>query len=93
MNYHVYIISNYTRSVLYIGVTNNLRRRMYEHKNELVSGFSKKYILKYIVYFEEYKNIETAIKREKQLKNWHRNWKYNLIKTKNPKLEDLSKNW
>jgi len=93
MSYYVYIISNYTRSVLYIGVTNNLQRRLYEHKNGLVEGFSKKYFLKYLVYFEEYKSIESAITREKQLKNWHRSWKYNLIKTKNPKLEDLSKKW
>ena len=93
MSFFVYILSNIKRTIFYIGVTNNLNRRVYEHKNGLVDGFSKKYILKYIVYFEEYNNINEAIAREKQLKNWKRIWKINLIKRINPTLIDLSKNW
>ncbi|OGK20360.1 hypothetical protein A2866_04680 [Candidatus Roizmanbacteria bacterium RIFCSPHIGHO2_01_FULL_39_8] len=93
MSFYVYILSNVKRTVFYIGVTNNLRRRIYEHKEGIVKGFSSQYILKYLVYFEEYKEINSAISREKQLKNWRRQWKINLIKKKNPKLEDLTKNW
>lgn len=66
---------------------------MYEHKEGLVEGFSHKYYLKYLVYFEEYNSIIEAITREKQLKNWHRQWKINLIKSKNPNFNDLSKLW
>ncbi|MBP6882061.1 MAG: GIY-YIG nuclease family protein [Candidatus Levybacteria bacterium] len=88
-NYFVYILSNATNTVLYIGVTNNLERRVYEHKNELIDGFTKKYNLKKLVYFEETSDITSAIAREKQLKNWRREWKLNLIKNLNPGLLDL----
>lgn len=88
-NYYIYIISNYGRTVFYIGVTNNLIRRMYEHKNGLIEGFSKKYKLKYLVYFEQADDVNSAIAREKQLKNWHRQWKINLIKQINPNMKDL----
>jgi len=87
--YYVYIISNHSKT-LYIGVTNNLERRMYEHKNKLVNGFSKKYNLNKLVYFEQSQSIANTITREKQLKNWHREWKINLIESMNPKWEDLS---
>lgn len=87
--YYVYILSNFKRTTFYIGVTNNLIRRVHEHKNELVDGFSKKYKLKYLVYFEETNDVKSAIAREKQLKNWHRDWKINLIKQVNPKMKDL----
>ncbi|OGK13588.1 hypothetical protein A2859_05860 [Candidatus Roizmanbacteria bacterium RIFCSPHIGHO2_01_FULL_37_16b] len=93
MSYFVYILSNVKRTVFYIGVTNNLKRRIYEHENGLVEGFSQRYNLKYVVFFEEYRKIEDAIMREKQLKNWRRIWKINLVKTKNSTLKDLSKNW
>ena len=86
-------MANENNTVLYTGVTNNLPRRVYEHKNGLVEGFSNKYKLKYIIYFEEYKEVREAINREKQLKNWRRIWKINLIRTKNPSLKDLSENW
>ncbi len=76
--------------VLYIGITNNLQRRVYEHKNELIEGFSKKYKCKKLVYFEEYKNINQAIEREKQLKKWRREKKEWLIKKMNPQFKDLS---
>ena len=90
-NYYVYILTNRTNNVLYIGVTNNLSRRIYEHQNKLVEGFSKKYNLVKLVYFEEYPSAYEAISREKQLKNWHRQWKINLIKASNPEFNDLSR--
>ena len=78
--YYVYIITNKLNSVLYIGITSNLVKRIWEHKNKVVDGFSNKYNLNKLVYYEICNDIEQAIKREKQLKNWHRAWKDNLIK-------------
>lgn len=89
-SYYVYILTNFNNTTLYIGVTNNLERRISEHRNELVDGFTKKYKLKKLVYFEECSQVIDAIAREKQLKNWHRDWKVNLIKTVNPDFKDLS---
>jgi len=89
--YYVYILTNRSNKVLYIGVTNNLIRRLFEHKNKLVNGFTKKYNLTKLVYYESTYNAEGALAREKQLKNWHREWKINLIQEFNPKWEDLSK--
>ncbi len=88
-NYYVYIITNKLRTVFYIGVTNNLERRLLEHESEIIPGFSQKYKLKHFVYFEEYSEVDDALRREKQLKNWHRDWKLNLIRRMNPKLKDL----
>jgi len=88
--YFVYILSNKYNNVMYIGVTNNLVRRMFEHKNKLADGFTKKYNLNKLVYYEVSEDIETAIKREKQIKNWHRDWKMNLINQVNPEWQDLS---
>jgi len=90
MSYFIYILGNKQRTVFYIGVTNNVQRRVFEHKNGLVQGFTKRYRLTILLYFEEYRNIKEAIAREKQLKNWRRDWKLNLIKKTNPRLEDLS---
>lgn len=90
MPYYVYIITNKPRGVLYIGVTNNVVRRSYEHKKEDVSGFTKRYHLNKLVYVELFEHIEEAIKREKQLKNWHRQWKINQIESVNPTWEDLT---
>jgi len=73
--YYVYILTNKSNKVLYIGVTNDLERRMYEHKNKMVNGFTKKYNLAKLVYFEATADVKSAIEREKQLKNWHRDWK------------------
>jgi putative endonuclease len=87
--YYVYILTNKTNKVLYIGVTNDLERRMYEHKNKLVEGFSQKYNLNKLVYYEVTNDINSAIIREKQLKNWHRDWKINLINQINPEWKDL----
>ena len=88
--YWVYIMSNKTRSVLYIGVTNDLYRRYLEHKNGAVEGFTKKYKCYYLVYFEDYKSIEDAIAREKELKGWRREKKELLIATTNPEKKDLA---
>ena len=86
--YYVYILSNKNK-VLYSGMTNELSRRIYEHKNGLIDGFTKKYNVHNLVYFEIQKDLESAIKREKQLKNWHRQWKINLIESKNKEWKDL----
>ena len=87
-DYYVYILTNDSKT-LYVGVTNNLERRIYEHKHKLRDGFTKKYNLTKLVYFEIFNNINDAIKREKQLKNWHRQWKINLIESKNKEWKDL----
>lgn len=89
-NYFVYIITNSTNHVLYIGITNNLQRRIDEHKTGIISGFSKRYRLKKLVYYEEFSDVKLALYREKQLKNWHRAWKKNLITSINPNWDDLS---
>lgn len=87
--YYVYIITNKWNSTLYIGVTNDLIRRISEHKEGIVSGFSKRYKLKKLVYFEIHNDIEEAIKREKQMKEWQKKWKNNLIEEKNGEWKDL----
>ena len=89
--YFVYILTNKSNKVLYIGVTNDLLRRIQEHKNKIIKGFTSKYNLNKLVYFEETDDVYSAIFREKQLKNWHREWKINLISEHNPKWKDLSK--
>jgi len=88
--YYVYIITNYTNSVLYTGVTNDLNRRIDEHKAKLVKGFSKKYNLNKLVYYEEYDNINDAILREKQIKKGPRKRKMELIEGMNEKWLDLA---
>ncbi|MBE0571878.1 MAG: GIY-YIG nuclease family protein [Ignavibacteriaceae bacterium] len=88
-NYYVYIMTNNSKT-LYIGVTDDLKRRLFEHKNKLIDGFTKKYNLTRLVYFETFNRIEDAIRREKQLKNWHRQWKINLIESMNREWKDLS---
>ena len=79
--------------MLYIGVTSNLEHRLYEHKNKLIDGFTAKYNVNRLVYFEEFNYIYDAIDREKQLKNWHRQWKINLIESVNPEWKDISEEW
>jgi putative endonuclease len=88
-NSYTYILYNKTRSVLYIGLTFELKTRLIQHKNGEGSTFTKKYKLHDLIYFEEFSDINQAIAREKQLKNWHKDWKLNLIKTKNPEMKDL----
>jgi len=87
--YYVYIITNKNDSVLYIGVTNDIVRRIYEHKEKLAPGFSDKYSLGKLVYYEILDDPENAIRREKQLKAWRRDWKDELITGKNPSWKDL----
>ena len=87
--YFVYILSNYKRNVIYIGVTHNLRKRVWEHKEKLVEGFTKKYRVTDLVYFENFNDPLSAIKREKQLKNWTRRKKDALIVKINPDYKDL----
>jgi putative endonuclease len=88
--YFVYILTNKLNKVLSIGVTDNLERRMYEHKIKMINGFTKKYNLTKLIYFEETADVESAIEREKQLKNWYRDWKIKLINEFNPDWKDLS---
>ena len=91
--YYVYILSNWCDSVLYIGVTNNLARRLYEHRNHLVKGFAEKYQTNKLVYFETTGDVRAALEREKQLKGWTRVKKNTLIAKSNPNWIDLSADW
>ena len=91
--YYVYILTNKKNGTLYIGMTNDLQRRIYEHKNKLNDGFTKKYGLDRLVYFEGHQFVDDAIKREKNLKKWKRDWKINLIVQDNPQWEDLAIDW
>ena len=88
--YYIYILTNKYNTTFYIGVTNNIGKRVFEHETGLMDGFTKKYRVKKLVYLEEYHNINEAIAHEKQLKNWHREWKINLIKKVNPQFKDMS---
>ncbi|RDY58153.1 GIY-YIG nuclease family protein [Flagellimonas nanhaiensis] len=90
MNFYVYIISNKKMGTIYIGYTNDLKKRMYRHKRGAGSKFASKYNLNLLVYYEKFKFPMPAIKREKQLKKWNRNWKINLINDFNPNWEDLT---
>ena len=90
--YYVYIATNKTNSVLYTGVTNNLNRRMYEHRQKVIKGFTSKYNVNKLVYFQEFPNVTEAISAEKRIKGWLREKKLNLIRTVNPYFEDLMRN-
>ncbi len=87
--YYVYIMANRREGTLYIGMTNDLVRRIHEHKTGAVPGFSQKYNTKLLVYYEQTDNVEAAITREKQMKKWYRNWKLELIEAFNPDWRDL----
>lgn len=91
--FFVYFMTNWTHQVLYVGMTNNLERRVYEHKNKLVKGFTKKYELMKLIYFEEFDSAINAIAREKQIKNWARHKKDFLVKKTNPDWRDLADDW
>ena len=90
--FYVYIMASKSR-VLYIGITNNLRRRVWEHKNGLCSGFTRDYKIHRLMYFERFQYVRNAIHREKQLKGWLRKRKVALIETNNPTWEDLAAGW
>jgi len=87
--YCIYILANKKNGTLYIGVTSDLVKRMWEHKNKVLEGFTKKYDVYILVHYEIYSDPENAIKREKRLKKWNREWKINLIENTNPDWEDL----
>ena len=91
--YCVYILSNWDDSVIYIGVTGNLPRRLYEHRNGLAEGFTKKYNVHKLVYYENTSDVYIAISREKQLKGWSRKKKNELITKVNPEWKDLAESW
>ncbi len=90
-NYYVYILTNNTNTVLYIGVTNDLTRRAWEHREKKSKGFTEKYNVRKLVYFEQTESVEAALIREKQLKNWKRAWKEKLVEEMNPDWKDLYK--
>ena len=88
-HYYVYILTKARNSVFYVGVTNNLIRRVYEHKQKLVPGFTKKHNITMLVYFECFEDINSAIHREKTIKKWKRRYKMNAIESMNPEWKDL----
>jgi putative endonuclease len=87
--YFVYILASEIGGTLYVGVTNDLVRRVYEHRNKVVAGFTKKYNVSKLVYYEMFDDIENAIVREKRLKKWNRAWKVRMIEELNPNWDDL----
>lgn len=87
--YYVYILASQRNGTLYTGVTNDVRRRVWEHKHALVKGFTKEYGIDILVYFEQHEDIEQAILREKKIKRWKRKWKLDLIEKDNPDWKDL----
>jgi len=89
--FYVHILASQQNGTLYIGVTSNLPKRIYEHRCGLIDGFTKDHKVHHLVYFEEHENAESAISREKRLKAWQRDWKKNLIEKDNPQWLDLSK--
>ena len=89
-SYYVYLLTNWNNKVIYVGVTNDLKRRLYEHKNKIIQGFTQKYNLNKLVYFEETNDINAAITREKEIKKWRREKKDNLVNQLNPNWIDLS---
>jgi len=93
MPYYVYVMTNPNATTLYMGVTNNLERRVYEHRMKLVDGFTRRYNLTILAYFEEGNDVLSAIAREKQLKGWLRLKKVELIESVNPEWRDLSEEW
>jgi len=88
-NYYVYILANFTNTVLYVGITNDLKRRVYEHKNHLVEGFTDKYNCNKLVWYESSTDVKSAILKEKQIKKWKRDYKDNIINQFNPEWKDL----
>ena len=88
-HYYVYLITNWNNKVMYVGITNDLQRRIYEHKNKLVKGFTDKYNVNKLVYFEETTDVKSALAREKEIKRWRREKKNNLVLKLNPTWADL----
>lgn len=92
-NYYVYLSTNWNNRVMYVGMANNLERRMYEHKNKLIEGFTKKYNIDRLVYFVETSDVNAALSREKEIKKWRREKKDSLVLSSNPEWKDLSEEW
>jgi putative endonuclease len=93
MPYYVYLLTNWNNKVMYVGVTNNLERRMYEHKQNLVKGFTEKYKVHKLVHYEETRDVRVALEREKEIKKWRREKKNALVRCANPEWKDLSEEW
>jgi putative endonuclease len=93
MPYYVYLLTNKSDNVMYVGMTNDLTRRVYEHKNGLVEGFTKKYRVHKLVYYEVTESVLAALEREKEVKKWRREKKNQLVEKVNPTWEDLSLKW
>ena len=93
IQYYVYILSNWNNKVIYTGVTNDLQRRLYEHKNGLTEGFTKKYNVHKLVWFDLTSDIHSALQKEKQIKGWTRAKKNALVQETNPEWKDLSEHW
>ena len=93
MSSYLYILASRKNGVLYIGMTSDLKKRIHQHKESLIPGFTQKYKVYKLVYFEEHSDIRDAITREKQLKKWNRAWKIRLIENMNPEWKDLSEEW
>lgn len=91
--FYVYILTNWNNTVMYVGMTNNIERRMFEHKNKLTDGFTKKYNLTKLVYFEQGTDVHAALEREKEIKKWRREKKNELVMSMNPEWKDLSLEW
>jgi len=91
--YYIYILASKKNGTLYIGVTNDLERRVVERKTKMLKGFTEKYGVNMLVYFEDHGDVYNAIAREKQIKKWNRKWKLRLVEKFNPEWKDLSKNW
>jgi putative endonuclease len=91
-SFYVYILASKRNGTLYVGVTSDLVKRVWEHKNKLAEGFTKKYVVNKLVYYEQFQEVEFAIKREKRLKNYNRKWKLELIEKLNPEWKDLYEN-
>ena len=92
-NYYIYLLTNWNNKVMYVGMINNLERRVYEHKNKLVNGFTKRYNINKLVYFEETSDVNAAISREKEIKKWRREKKDSLVLSINQEWKDLSEGW
>ena len=91
--YYVYILASRRNGTLHVGVTNDLVRRIYEHKSDLVDGFTKRYRVHLLVYHESTGDVTSAIQREKQIKKWNRAWKIDLIERENLRWDDLAADW
>lgn len=92
-SFYVYLLTNWNNRVVYVGVTNDLERRLYEHKNKLVDGFTAKYNVNKLVYYEETGDVAMALMREKEIKKWRREKKDRLVMRANPEWRDLSSEW